>query len=304
MSCFRPYAARCYVLTGEFKFGEGPNGTDSYPVEFPCGSCIGCKMARARMWSIRITHEAQLYDQNLFVTLTYDDAHLKSASLVYEDFQGFMKRLRARIKGVSEGPDGGNPIRFFCSGEYGERNYRPHFHAILFNCWFRDQVRFTNETWRSRLCEDIWGRGSVVIGSVTGASAAYVAGYCLKKMDAAFARDKYHPIYVDKETGEIYLRRPEFARMSLRPGLGAWWYRKFGADVFPGDFAVADGKKFKVPRYYWEMYKAEGDKGVVEEIQYRRYLRALMQKEESSPERRAVREELEERRARFYERNL
>lgn len=298
MSCFRPLQA-CRTRLGEIRLGE-PRGDDGYPLELPCGRCIGCRSDRARAWSIRIGHEAQLYDENVFVTLTYDDASLPaSRSLEYGDFSGFMKRLRKRLRGRCQSPDGRFPIRFFVAGEYGSRTGRPHWHAVLFNCWFPDQQRLINETWRSRMCEELWSRGNVVIGAVTPSSAAYVAGYTSKKVYGAGAADHYEDV-VNLRTGEVTARRPEFCVMSRRPGIGAWWYARYGGDLFPVDHAVQEGKTYKVPRYYWRRFQEEGDARVVEEVAYARELKALENLEESTPERRVVREVVAERRARLF----
>ena len=45
-------------------------------LELPCGQCIGCRLERARQWALRCMHESSLYEENSFVTLTYDDEHL------------------------------------------------------------------------------------------------------------------------------------------------------------------------------------------------------------------------------------
>lgn len=295
MSCFRPLAAY-RTPDGEVRLGTDYRG-DGRWLELPCGKCIGCRLDRARSWKIRICHEAQLYDSNLVVTLTYSDAFLPaSLSLEYPDFQGFMKRLRRRVCGVSLGPDGGRPVRFFVAGEYGGVTGRPHFHAILFNARFPDMDRLENGYYRSSLCEELWGMGNVVIdGSVTSESAAYVAGYVLSK-----AYRRHQDEVVNVRTGELSDRVAEFVVMSRRPGIGAWWYRRFAGDLFPQDHAVAEGKEYKVPRYYLDRFKAEADAGQVEEVMYGRFLRAAEQRGESTPERRAVREELSERRAVAY----
>ena len=46
------------------------------PVELPCGQCIGCRLEKQRQWAIRIVHEALLWDENMFITLTYNDENL------------------------------------------------------------------------------------------------------------------------------------------------------------------------------------------------------------------------------------
>lgn len=297
MSCYRPLLAYRRA-DGEVRLGQAP--ADAYSLELPCSRCIGCKLDRARAWSIRITHEAQLYDSNVFVTFTYSDDSLpRSLSLEYPDFAGFMKRLRRRLRGVTQVTDGRKPIRFFVSGEYGGRTRRPHWHAILFNTRFPDQVRLVNGTYRSTVCEELWNRGNVVIGDVTPRSAAYVAGYTLKKVHGQRAAAHYEDV-VDVNTGELHSRRPEFVVMSRRPGIGSWWYDRYGGDVFPHDRAVMEGKCYKVPRYYWNRFESEANPFLVEDVAWRRELKARERVEDSTPERRLVREVVAERRAALF----
>lgn len=297
MSCYRPIKA---VKTPGGEIVLWSRG-DGYALELPCGRCIGCKMDRRRMWSVRIQHEAQLYVSNWFLTFTYDDGKkLVDPSLDYKDFQAFMKRLRARLKGEVEAPDGRRPIRFFCAGEYGGKTFRPHYHAILFNVVFKDLESYVNGTFRSKIAEDLWGSGNVVIGNVSAQSASYVAGYTMKKVHGADARAHYEDV-VNVRTGELSSRRPEFVVMSRKPGIGTWWYEKYWQDLFPGDQAVSDGKCWKVPRFYWEKFKEMADPAVVEEVEYARYLKAAENLEESTEARRVVKEERAERMSAMFE---
>lgn len=266
---------------------DRPPADDEF--EVPCGKCIGCKVDRARAWSIRIGHEAQGWDSNLFCTFDYAPEHLRSWSLEYRDFQGFMKRLRKRLP---------SPIRFFVAGEYGEQFRRPHFHAILFNCRFPDQEEFRNGTFQSLLAEELWQKGRVVIGDVTPQSSAYVAGYTYGKRYGAEAEDYYEDL-VNPLTGEVGRRRAEFCQMSRRPGIGAAWFEKFGSDLFPNDVAVQSGRKYKVPRYYAKRW-SQANPELWEDIVERRVARALERLEESTPERRAVREKVAEAKNIFY----
>ena len=48
---------------------------DSSIVPLPCGQCLNCKLNKAKEWAVRCVLEASLYDENFFVTLTYDDEH-------------------------------------------------------------------------------------------------------------------------------------------------------------------------------------------------------------------------------------
>lgn len=286
MSCFRPVTAVRDPISGKLRVG-GRGGVWTH--ELPCGSCVGCKMDRARAWSIRIGHEAQGWDSNLFVTFDYAPEFLRSWSLEYRDFQLFMKRCRKRF----------GAVRFFVAGEYGKLYKRPHWHAILFNLQLPDQEEFQNETFRSESLERTWGLGNCVIGRVTARSAAYVAGYTQSKAYGREAEAAYEDL-VDVETGDVSSRRREFCAMSRRPGIGALWYRKFAGDLFPRDSAVQDGKEFKVPRFYFEKFKLSHPKEA-EEVSFGRYLRSeLVDPEESSLERRAVREFVAQERVELF----
>lgn len=240
------------------------------------------------MWSVRIVHEASLYRANWFVTLDYSPEHLPgSLSLEYSDFQLFMKRLRKKWSGADVCPNGERAVRFFVAGEYGSQYRRPHWHVILFNLDIPDKVQFRNETFRSGELEKLWGKGHAVIGSVTARSAAYVAGYTLFKKGHS---EEYEDV-VDVSTGEVTARRQEFVVMSLKPGIGTWWYSKYKADLFPTDKAVmAEGRVQKVPRFYTEKLKRDSPL-VAEEVLYQRYLRAMEGADDGTPERLAVREE-------------
>lgn len=309
MACFRPIPAYQENPGDVPKVGYWA-GEQGRKLELPCGHCTGCRMDRRREWSIRCVHEAQLYDCNQFLTLDYAPEHLPSSlSLEYRDVQLWLKRLRKEVKGVSpiHMPDGKiqYPVRFFLSGEYGSMRNRPHWHAILFNCRFADQVKLMNGMWQSDQAERLWGKGRVVIGDVTPASAAYVAGYTTDKLYGAEARDGYEDV-VNLQTGEVTARRPELVSMSRRPGIGHWWYERYSSDLFgdgsaPHDFSVLQGFKQKVPRYYWRRFSENGDQFVVEEIKEMRYKRAAeVDPKESTVERRAVREEATLRRVRTF----
>jgi len=280
-----------------------PNGRK---LELPCGHCTGCLMDRRRSWSIRCMHEAQLYDSNLFVTLDYAPEHLPASfSLEYRDIQLWLKRLRKEMRGVSKGPNGQYPIRFFLSGEYGPKTGRPHWHTILFNVDFADKVQLMNGSWRSTQAESLWNKGQVVIQGVGPESISYVAGYTTYKVYGRGSRDAYEDV-VNLATGEISARRPEMVSMSRRPGIGHWWYEKYHGDLFgsheaPHDFAIIGGRKQKVPLYYWRKLQEDGSPEVVEELHDARLERASVRPiEESSVGRRAVREESLLRRVRTF----
>lgn len=206
----------------------------------PCGHCIDCRLDRARDWSLRVMHELQTAPGGaVFVTLTYDDAHLPADNgLHYEHFQAFMHRLRKALPGSG---------RFFMCGEYGEDYGRPHYHAILYNCLLPDckLYRQTGKVtlYTSDVLARLWRRGFCSVGAVTLHSAGYVARYSLKKVSGPGQEDVYGG------------REPPFSHQSLKPGLGYDWFCRYYSDVFPCDFVVFEGKRFRVPRYYSELYE-------------------------------------------------
>lgn len=217
----------------------------AYPQTVPCGNCIGCRGDQARDWAIRIMHETEMHRHSWFTTLTYDNEQIpEHGSLHPADLRQFFKTLRRdRPKGS---------VSYFACGEYGETTQRPHYHAVLFGPHFldRDILRHSNGSpiWRSPDLESHWDLGLSEFGTVTPASAAYVAGYVNKKLHKKAHPDAY--LRVDPDTGEIVEIQKEFARMSLKPAIGNRWIRKWWRDVYPRDFVVVDGKQFRPPRYY------------------------------------------------------
>lgn len=226
---------------------------ESFPL--PCGQCVGCRLERSRQWAMRCLHEASLYERNCFVTLTIRDSVLAEyeckvcgdgASLCVCQFQRFMKRLRKRFPRVP----GETGIRFFHCGEYGEKEGRPHYHAAIFNFDFADRVFHRQSSsgfplYRSRILDEVWGLGFSWIGDVSFESAAYVARYIMKKVNGKEAEAHYGG------------RKPEYVTMSRRPGVGAGWFKKFKADVFPSDGVVVRGREMRPPRFYDGLFEVD-----------------------------------------------
>lgn len=204
-------------------------------LDLPCGQCIGCRLERSRQWAVRCMHEASLYNENSFLTLTYDDFHLpENGSLVLSDFQLFMKRLRKSIAPKR--------VRFFHCGEYGELYARPHYHALLFGHDFSDRKYFKgegeNRLYTSDRLSELWPQGHSLVGQVSFESAAYCARYVLKKVTGDKAEEHYQG------------RKPEYTTMSRRPGIGKAWFENFSGDVYPLDRVIVRGHPTRPPRFY------------------------------------------------------
>ena len=252
MRCTRPVLA--YAKPGGgITFGK--KHSLALDVHIRCNQCIGCRLYRSREWAIRITHEAQLHQDNSFLTLTYSDENLPlDGSLVPEDHRNFIKRLRKRLSPLQ--------LRYFHCGEYGEENLRPHYHCILFGYSDPDQIPWsktpTGDTlYRSPLLEKTWELGHVLVGQVTPESAQYVASYTTKKLtvskqstEADYRKWSSRYLRADPYTGEIKEIAPEYSTSSNRPGIGKPWYDRYKSEVFPSDFVIIKGQKMPVPRYY------------------------------------------------------
>lgn len=236
-----------------------PSGYKGESIEVPCGRCIGCRLERSRQWALRCMHEAQLYENNCFLTLTYRPEEIpKYGTLNLKHWQDFMKRYRKKYSGTT--------IRFFMCGEYGEnlehsKNGKlghPHYHACVFNHDFTDKQLFRNRDgtrlYTSETLSRLWPHGFSTIGDVTFESAAYVARYVLKKQLGKDSREFYE--HLDGETGEIIQLKPEFTTMSRRPGIGKPWYDKYKSDL-KKDFITARGTKMKPPKYYDSLLESE-----------------------------------------------
>jgi len=137
-----------------------------------------------------------------FVTLTYAEDKVP-LDLRPDHFSGWLKRLRKRIAP--------RRIRFYGVGEYGERTDRPHYHAALFgwpSCSAGQKISGVCQCLACSVVRETWGFGHVNVARLELKSAQYIAGYVTKKMTS-------------RSDARLYGRAPEFARMSLRPGIGA-----------------------------------------------------------------------------------
>lgn len=237
------------------------------PTPLPCGQCVGCRLERSRQWAIRIMKELKLHDRSCFLTLTYRDESLHLTknglpTLVLEDIQLFMKRLRFRFSP--------HPLRFFQCGEYGDEKERPHHHLILFGEDF-SRDRFPVEPsragfpqWESPTLSGLWGSrtsglGRAVISEASFEAAAYVARYCVKKVTGKGSKFHYQG------------RKPEFVTMSRRPGIGSGYFDEFKDNIYPNDEVVPDiGRPASLPPRYFDRLLEKVDPKLYQEVKKKR----------------------------------
>ena len=228
------------------------------PVVVSCGCCPSCVLRRSAVQTNLLTAYSAQFRYVYFVTLTYAPDFLpEGGTLVRKHVQDFLKRLRDRFSDQK--------IRVFYCGEYGENFSRPHYHLCLFNCTFKDGVRWfsNNGNWiyRSKLLEELWPFGNSSFSDFTFETAAYVARYCTKKISGSLADEHYAG------------RLPEFCGMSLKPGIGSSWFDKYGeSDLFPHDNVIVRGARCKPPRYYDKLRDRVDPDGLAKAKQVRQEL--------------------------------
>lgn len=217
---------------------------DSSTMYLPCGKCLGCRVRYSSDWSCRVLSELVFHRESCFLTLTYDDAHLPSnRSLDKSHYQNFLKRLRITLFRAGFK----SRIKYICSGEYGSRTFRPHYHLLLFGFCPKDLVPFKYKTnskmpiYSSAFLDKLWGKGWIAIGTVTSASADYVSKYILKKRSSSF----YSSVI------------PEFMHASTRYGIGHSFFNLYWSDFYKSNtsFVLHGTRRFPVPRYFDRLLK-------------------------------------------------
>lgn len=280
-----PKTGKRYIRFRECQF---VGGTEEIKVS--CGSCEGCRIERSRQWAVRCWHEASLYENNVFITLTFAPKYLDSqGSLRKVDFQKFMKRLRKRFYGNTK-----SNVRYFHCGEYGDKFGRPHHHACLFNFTFPDMVRSRTTSagypvYQSQILSELWPYGIHEIGDVTLRSAGYVARYILKKVGGHASWNHYEQ------------KEPEYVTMSRRPGIAHEWFKKYKSDVYPGDYvAMEGGFKSLPPKYYDKQFE------LTNPLEFANFKAARIERAKNdphnTPERIAVRYEVLKRKLKLLKR--
>jgi len=244
MPCYHPQPLYRFLSldTGAFyfrlKMPSNPRSLSNCKVEElkrPCGQCIGCKARANQAMAVRCHHESLMHEDNCWVTFTVDDDYLEmvfpGGSLRYEPFQKFLHDFRQLIYPKL--------IRYYMCGEYGDQLGRPHYHAIIFGWYPDDKIVYKPGFYLSPTLQKAWPYGQAMIRDYDLSCADYVAGYVLKKVNGRLSKSHYGG------------RSPEFARMSLKPGLGEAFLRKYHRDIYRKDQVVLPGRKPQpVPRYY------------------------------------------------------
>lgn len=282
MPCYKP-------IQGFHKLGGGItfalSGSNTIPLQIPCGQCVGCRVDRKKEWALRLSHEMKGHERSCFVTLTYAPESLpRGGTLVKRHIQLFMKSLRQKIAPTK--------IRYFACGEYGDKFDRPHYHVIIFGWEPSDGKLHSKQPnyslYTSDILSRIWQKGYILYSAASIENCSYVASYTVKKMRGSKASEHYTRITADGEMVEIL---PEFALMSTRPGIGAAHYLKYQSDFLNSDTAIMHGRKQRVPRYYDKLLERQSPDALAEKKTLRKS-NAQKHRANNTPERLAIREQV------------
>lgn len=151
------------------------------------------------------------------------------------DLQNFFKRLRKALP-----PD--TVVKYYAVGEYGTKNNRPHYHAIVFGV---PDTKYFVDAWT------LGGDqvGGVHIGQVSGDSIAYT----MKYIDKSSFRAKHGR---DDRIPEFPLMSKGLGKNYLTPQIEA--YHK--ADLSRLYATKPGGHRIALPRYYREKIYSDHEK--------------------------------------------
>ncbi len=229
MACDTPLLIAKAGTTSSKKNSRGHYTIYNEDLKVPCGKCPPCKRRRISDWVFRLLEEDKISSSSKFITLTYDTKCIPITQNGYKtlqraDFQKFMKRLRKKqLKHYPNSP----PIKYYMAGEYGEKRYRPHYHAIIFNVIDTEFIATT------------WPLGTVDIGNVSGASIAYTCKYLEKLKRIPEHRN-------DDRKKEFSLMSNGLGKSFLTPQMIAYYQD----DIKRYHVTTPDGIKIAMPTYY------------------------------------------------------
>lgn len=186
------------------------------PYYVPCGKCAWCLKSKRDQWVFRLMVEKHNSVYARFLTLTYDDDHLKYN--VDED-TGEMIPTVCKCDIVSFNRlmwKDGLKFRFMIASEYGPKTGRPHYHGIYFS---DDRINYL----------DYWRYGSNNADlPARDSSCKYIVKYMLKGSNVPPGAS------------------PNFHKESRRPGLGSQFVYKGEPYILePGGVKVVPGHYYR-----------------------------------------------------------
>lgn len=177
-------------------------------VQISCRKCWQCKERKIDDWAGRCIAESRTCKNSFMITMTYGrdgegmSDHMNACVLTYSDVQKLWKRLRKD----------GYKFKYIVAGEYGSKNLRAHWHAIIFLEGNLPKIKLDGkiQQW------DYWPHGHVVAETVHINSARYLCKYILKDENDEFSQSHFS-MSKKPPIGTNYFE--QLAELQVRSGL-------------------------------------------------------------------------------------
>lgn len=233
----------------------------------PCGRCIGCVKKNASDWVCRLSAEMMAYQKGYygcnpcsFITLTFDNENLPDdykTNMHPEYISKFFKKLQDYRSDHNL-----SPVRYYGVPEFGEKNGRLHYHAIVFgeNFMQGSKVEVYNKKGRKHLITDglnkFWTFGRATTDPTIGLNGtgaiSYVANY-LKNDKRITCRFETKNVNGETDFYEKFERKNKVNQKLLRNStrLGDVIYEEYKQQVArDGYFRLENGRVCGCPRQW------------------------------------------------------
>lgn len=156
----------------------------------PCCKCAVCRFKDGKKWALRLLETMNKTQNNFFITLTYDDAHLLSENfnidipqLNKDHLRSLLLKLKEKLRNEQEkilrrqyklsSKEAHKRSTFplyYAIGDYGDHTFRPHYHIILYNVPV-DAIELYN------IIEKLWLYGFIDVRPLLAEYCNYVVKY-------------------------------------------------------------------------------------------------------------------------------
>lgn len=221
--------------------------------KWPCRKCLPCLHRRQQEWIARLTEHLRQFENNYFVTLTYNDENVpadenglmcfdsKRIIKLHRDIRKRYQTGRFRLPPVSDIYDLpeylelplNQKISYYVTSEYCPTStHRPHYHAVYYNTGV-DQSTF------ELLIRSLWPDGFITVYPAYEGAAGYISKYLVKDvLEEKSYLDEFQasPISImSKGLGVSYVQR---------------MYEYHNQDPYNRQYYQFHGEKKVLGRYY------------------------------------------------------
>jgi len=288
MPCYNPRPVWMPPFGGRPKF-KNPKQSGYVQLVIACGECLSCLSKYSLGWAVRQHCEATTAEirglktgrgENLFVTFTYNNENLPEfGHYNYPHIQRTIRTLRQRLgrwATRNQVPKSDMKFTYCVVPEYGDKNFRPHYHANIFGITLPDLEAGDpnnrgNFTYKSKILQEAWGLGIIDIQPYDYGAGMYIGNHNVKQTGEPtklVLKQRYHAIKerianenletfgeaiaFEPETGEIYPDKIPLPRIyaSSRPAIGRTWYDQYNESMWANGFVTIKGNRYPIPKYF------------------------------------------------------